>query len=794
MKPTLFIALFVMIVAGISMRANAYDYSEPMPMIPGLPLESPEKPFVLRFSEEELMNQPIWSTQVDGIVIQAGADSPIRIGAEALQDSLQKLFAHAVPIIEIPAAQAALPENTVGEWFVILGVPQDFSLAAALAHEAQLDISDSVMNGDGFWVKPIEQGRFKLLLATSPISRGVMYGAYELEERTTRRGVPRIDQAFVPRMRYRGWPIHNHEVPTPLGASGRWRYNMSLEYCAFWPRILPFTAYPELGGVQEAAEIEKQQRALHARFEDCLRYGSAPTLFFNFLTLQWAPIGLEPARKVLAEKYPGILAYPAEKHTYSLCPSHPETRRLVASMVRELAQTFPELEALVLQLSDEGGELLCDCEQCAKVSYLDKIVDYTNLIIATARDVNSNMRFLLFGSGITNKMAMDNAELASGPTMGMGRLHERLGHDIEAYVLMATSPPGFDVQTWMSPDSTALGQGLPLYYLFHWYEAGGPGIVAPISPVMSHLSWPLPLYLEKLKKYAARDSGMIGAASPVTGMDVAWWHPDLNPNNYMRNWCRAKFGREAGDYVFEALPGTDTITQAFYLDTKPNVSESLDMYRWGALGQPWALNMDPLKTVGLGHDDTGQTTLASIAQLGWMMPQAARPDAFRSLTADDMQPWLTRFDLAEEIAAGDRAEAMMAKALSLTPENAELQRLYGVAKATKALIHLFREYHRAVIHASAARNTTDATQKSHLIELARTGLMRASENLVVYKESLLPITSKEKLVRMKRHTEMFYVGLTACLVREAAFLFDQEFGGQSVLRHYDNAIGLSPAE
>ena len=43
---------------------------------------------------------------------------------------------------------------------------------------------------------------------------------------------------------------------------------------------------------------------------------------------------------------------------------------------------------------------------------------------------------------------------------------------------------------------------------------------------------------------------------------------------------------------------------------------------------------------------------------------------------------------------------------------------------------------------------------------------------------------------MKRHTEMFYVGLTACLVREAAFLFDQEFGGQSVLRHYDNAIGL----
>lgn len=307
---------------------------------------------------------------------------------------------------------------------------------------------------------------------------------------------------------------------------------------------------------------------------------------------------------------------------------------------------------------------------------------------------------------------------------------------------------------------------------------------------MSHISWPLPLYLDKLKRYGAPDSGMVGAVSPVAGMDVAWWHPDLDPSTFMRNWCRAKYGREAGDYVYEALPGTHRLTEAFHLDTKSNANESFDLYRWGAVGQPWAVSMDDLERTGLRKDQTGQTTLASIAQQGFMFPQAPRPEAFKTLTSDGMKPWLERFTLSEEKAIGDRCEEMMGKALALKPENVELQRLNNMAKSTKALIHLFSDYQLAMVYASAAHNSPDGEVRTRLVDEARSHLNAAADNAVIYKTCMLSVTEKEKLIRMTRDTEMFYVAGTVCLVREGAYLFDQEFGGESTLDHFDTAIGL----
>lgn len=781
-------------VSCLSITARAYDYSEPMRCVQALPLGYPESPFVLRFSPEELLAQPVWSRQVDAIVMAKSAPGPIRIGAKALQDTLKKSNLGPALLVELDPDRQELPETLKAERVIVLGTPQESGLVATLARQAGLEVTDGALNGDGFIIKPIKQDRREILLVVSPVARGVLYGAYELEERTGKQGVPRIDQAFVPAFRYRGWPIHNHEVPKPAGVSGRWRYNTSLEYCAFWPRILPYKDYPELGGKEHQAEIRRQQEMLHQEFADCLLYGDTPALFWNVLTLQWAPIGADTARKLFTEKHPGIAA---PNDPYALCPSHPETRRYVRNMVRELVETFPELELLVLQLSDEGGNLLCDCDRCKNYPYMDRVVDYVRLTMSTARSVNPRIRFMVFGSGLTNQLAQYYPELGRHPASGLDALKKRLGDDFEGYVLMATTPPGYDVESWLSPNSTILGQGLPLYYLFHWYEAGGPGIVAPISSVMSHLSWPLPVYLDKLKIYGRPGSGMVGGASPVAGMDVAWWHPDLDPQKYMRNWSRAKYGPAAGEFVYQALVDTHKITEAFHLETKPHVSESIDMFRWGPLQRPWAVNMDGLTAVGLGHDDTGQTTLASIATLGWMFPQASQPAEFKTMTATsklhalgEMDRWLRRFELKEETAVGDRAEAMMAKALAVDPRNQELQRLYGLARGTKALIHLYSDYHRAMVYASVARNTPDPAEKSGLVGQAREHLRRAVENAVVYKESMLPITDKEKLVRLKRDASVLYVAAVACIVREAAFLFDGEFGGEKLLELFDRRIGL----
>ena len=93
---------------------------------------------------------------------------------------------------------------------------------------------------------------------------------------------------------------------------------------------------------------------------------------------------------------------------------------------------------------------------------------------------------------------------------------------------------------------------------------------------------------------------MVGGVSPVTGMNVAWWHPDMDPYKYMKNWCKAKYGQEAGQYVFNALIDTHEITEAFHPTsnsqpaTKGHTTESFDMFRWGPAYQPWAVDMQPL--------------------------------------------------------------------------------------------------------------------------------------------------------------------------------------------------------
>lgn len=110
-------------------------------------------------------------------------------------------------LVEVDPGQKSLPATFKGERVIVLGEPGQFALAAALAEQAGLQVTDEALNGDGFVIKPIKEDRREILLITSPVARGVLYGAYELEERSSRCGVPRIDRDFVPSIRYRGWPM-----------------------------------------------------------------------------------------------------------------------------------------------------------------------------------------------------------------------------------------------------------------------------------------------------------------------------------------------------------------------------------------------------------------------------------------------------------------------------------------------------------------------------------------------------------------------------------------------------------
>ncbi len=788
-------------LALVSGDARAYDYSEPMRGVEVLPLSYPESPFVLRFSPEELQAQPIWSDRIDAIVIARNASAPIRTGAEALRAALSKCGLGEVSVVELAGDQAALPGAMKAERVIVLGVPGQFALAATLAGQAGLQVTDAALNGDGFVIKPVRQGQREVLLITSPVDRGVLYGAYELEERTSRRGVPRIDQAFVPTIRYRGWPMMVF-VDEPPDTIGRWRLNMSM--ATDWGgestrELLLYREFPELGGEKRREQVARQQQRLHEKYANAIKQGGMPAITWNPLSFNFAP-GRErtPARQqAIAAVHPGILAQPfgdamadlLGPDRRNLCPSHPATRRYVESAVREFMETFPEIEILHFMLSDVGGELVCGCDQCKGYPFLDRITDYAGLIIRTARAVKPTIRFMTCPSALKFFIPIHHPEFKEDRVAVLKDLKRRLGPDVEAFFLSTGTPPGGDNQSWLAPDSTILGEGVPLIFFFQHYEADGPGMVSPISPILSHLSWSLPIDLQTLKRYAA--NGMIGAMLQGAGVEVGCWDPGLDGNDYMQNWCRAKYGEATGRKVFAALQDTPKITEAFYLETKPDCIESVDFFRWGDYLKPWATDMAALKTAGLTEEEVAGVT--RWITLSFTMPQAPQPEGLRKVTPADQAGWLQRFEIAEAMAIADRSERLLAEALAGAPGNAEIKNLHELAKATQALTRLHRDYHQALVYATSARNAAGEGVRREQIIQARQHLLAAIGQVVAYRDHYLPLVRRQpaRLWSIHLNAPRKYLGNIVGLVREAAFLFDREFPGEHVLARMDEQIALS---
>ena len=246
-------------------------------------------PFVLRFSREQLLRQQIWAGKVDGILIAKDSPESIRIGAVTLRNTINQNNLGSAIITEIGPSETAVPAKLVNGRYIALGVPANFHLLADLAKKGGLQITDKALNGDGFIIKPLTQGKNNILLITSPVARGVLYGAYEVEERTTHRGVPLIDQPFIPAVRYRSWPIHAF-TDEPADSSGRLRLNLSVTFDLYWNSLLFYKDYPMLGGEQKKAIILENQRKLHEHFARAVKYGAMPTMMWNPLGFCVAPV------------------------------------------------------------------------------------------------------------------------------------------------------------------------------------------------------------------------------------------------------------------------------------------------------------------------------------------------------------------------------------------------------------------------------------------------------------------------------------------------------------------------
>ncbi|HYD83621.1 MAG TPA: alpha-glucuronidase family glycosyl hydrolase, partial [Opitutus sp.] len=276
-RPARIVCGWLLALAAVS--SPAFEYDRSIGQIAHLPVTLVEKPFVLRFSPEELLAQPVWSKRIDGIVLSNLADAPTRTGARELQNGLVAAKLGDAPLIEIEPSLTELPRELAGKHVVVLGRPDELALVRTLVDEQKLTVTDERLNGDGFIVKPLKKWDAHLLLVTSCVSRGVMYGAFELEERSTSRGVPRIDESFVPAVRDRAWSFWNF-YPEPPGLIGRSRYNHSIHYFGDWPGILAYPAYPELGGEKNVSRRLERQTQIHRMLGDATKYGATPGLIF----------------------------------------------------------------------------------------------------------------------------------------------------------------------------------------------------------------------------------------------------------------------------------------------------------------------------------------------------------------------------------------------------------------------------------------------------------------------------------------------------------------------------------
>ena len=90
-----------------------------------------------------------------------------------------------------------------------------------------------------------------------------------------------------------------------------------------------------------------------------------------------------------------------------------------------------------------------------------------------------------------------------------------------------------------------------------------------------------------------------------------------------------------------------------------------------------------------------------------------------------------------------------------------------------------------------ARNAADPEDRNTFAAQAREQLAKAIGHAADYTNCYLSVLDKDNAqwVLLESHVRTYYIASMLCLVREAAYLFDQEFGGDSVLSLFDSAIG-----
>ncbi len=608
---------------------------------------------------------------------------PVVQAAASIQESTQQALGASPPLVSLDSLDLAVPG--AGTYIVLWTATE--AVPVQLPELGTWGVDDASLNGDGFIIRSLAKNGRTLLVVASPVPRGVVYGAQGLADRITAAGVPDDETTEVPSFRYRngeakfrGNLLLNNRVFPEYADS-------ILISCRYYPEVFesPERMAQQLTGLadRQAAFSDKVQ-AVH---DTGCRFFT-----FNYDFTLWNPIYNLEDKQHFFSMHPAARASGGPRAIW--CPSDPATFGFAVSKYRELWETVPSLDGVVLSYDSAG---FIDCDHCRPIyPWLNRMVDYVTQLNTVLKAINPDVTIVLRTWGLPVDM-------------------RALANALPPNVLFMTKwsvPPGNDF-TWKGDISTNIGV-VPRLFTENTYCETGSG--------MSHMHYAGRRMKQHYEQFASLGVWGVDAEEDVTsgvvdevmtlGRGRAAWNPfTFDPSATLRDWAVKRFGSQAGQLVHDALINTDEITDALILE--PNVVGSFQMYHF-----------NPRQAGTYGVPLKPPADLAAVNS-------SAVYNSYRA-----------RFEIADAMVLAQQSYDLLKQASSVLPGNADLSKLVAAASATLNLAKTFRDYHLALLNYRMGKNLLAAGNSEGSVYLGRavTQIRDAVTDTAFYKTQIQQIT------------------------------------------------------
>ncbi len=295
---------------------------------------------------------------VAAIVVSDRATPLERIAAEKLQTWAKEACASDLEVLRASEERGEMKN------VILLGTPATQPLIAECVARSHGGAGDTpFLSDEGFGIETLEKDGTRYLIVAGRTDKGVFHGAVyvrdfllDITRPDTEAVVREVKLVRSPAIPVRGPYLLPQYGATPLMTLDHWKHVIDrmaeggINQIHWWVAgMYPSKKYPETFEITNTKMSVDDIRAL-CRFaqERGMTFLVGGGGFF------WHGI------QKVAETHPELKAV----KNGGLCPTQPESQRIMTEYALEWLETVPEADGLWIEPRDEGG--LCECELCMK--------------------------------------------------------------------------------------------------------------------------------------------------------------------------------------------------------------------------------------------------------------------------------------------------------------------------------------------------------------------------------------------------------------------------------------------